>query len=248
MQVDEPSVEDSIAILRGLKERYELHHAVDISDPALVAAANLSHRYITDRRLPDKAIDLIDEAASRIRMEIDSKPEEMDRLERRLIQLKIEVEALKKENDDASIARLAQARELVAELEGQFAQLDDVWRAEKASLQGAQSIKEQLDDARVDYETARRGGDLARMSELQYGLIPELEKSIREQFVQPPEIQGKFWKEFKEEDFDRNQENLKLRLSQIPIELEKEKERITRHYSEPTPRLFPVAVMLLVPK
>ena len=180
VQVDEPSVEDSIAILRGLKERYELHHAVDISDPALVAAANLSHRYITDRRLPDKAIDLIDEAASRIRMEIDSKPEEMDRLERRLIQLKIEVEALKKENDDASIARLAQARELVAELEVQFAQLDDVWRAEKASLQGAQSIKEQLDDARVDYETARRGGDLARMSELQYGLIPELEKSIRD--------------------------------------------------------------------
>ena len=180
VQVDEPSVEDSIAILRGLKERYELHHAVDITDPALVAAANLSHRYITDRQLPDKAIDLIDEAASRIRMEIDSKPEEMDRLERRLIQLKIEVEALKKESDDASKQRLGELHESVAELETQFAKLEEVWRAEKASLQGAQTIKEQLDEARLDYEAARRGGDLARMSELQYGLIPELEKAISE--------------------------------------------------------------------
>jgi len=178
VQVDEPSVEDSIAILRGLKERYELHHAVDITDPALVAAAHLSHRYITDRQLPDKAIDLIDEAASRIRMEIDSKPEEMDRLERRLIQLKIEVEALKKENDEASKARLEQLRESVAELETQFAQLDEIWRAEKASLKGAQTFKEQLDEARLDFEAARRTSDLARMSELQYGLIPELEKAI----------------------------------------------------------------------
>jgi len=187
VQVDEPSVEDSIAILRGLKERYELHHAVDITDPALVAAANLSHRYITDRQLPDKAIDLIDEAASRIRMEIDSKPAEMDRLERRLIQLKIEVEALKKEHDEASKQRLAQLRESVAELEAQFAQLDEIWRAEKASLQGAQTIKEKLDEARLDYEAARRAGDLARMSELQYGLIPELEKAIAEAGSESPD-------------------------------------------------------------
>lgn len=178
VQVEEPTVEDSIAILRGLKERYELHHAVDITDPALVAAANLSHRYITDRQLPDKAIDLIDEAASRIRMEIDSKPEEMDRLERRLIQLKIEVEALKKEHDEASRKRLEELHLQIADLDEQFAALDKVWRAEKASLQGAQNIKEQLDQARLDYEGARRSGDLARMSELQYGLIPELEKAL----------------------------------------------------------------------
>ena len=178
VQVEEPTVEDSIAILRGLKERYELHHAVDITDPALVAAANLSHRYITDRQLPDKAIDLIDEAASRIRMEIDSKPEEMDRLERRLIQLKIEVEALKKEPDDASKKRLEELHTQIGDLDEQFAALDKVWRAEKASLQGAQNIKEQLDEARLDYESARRSGDLARMSELQYGLIPELEKAL----------------------------------------------------------------------
>jgi len=178
VQVDEPTVEDSIAILRGLKERYELHHAVDITDPALVAAARLSHRYITDRQLPDKAIDLIDEAASRIRMEIDSKPEEMDRLERRLIQLKIEVEALKKEADKASKRRLAELNGLISELETEFAELDEVWRAEQAALQGAQTLKEQLDQSRLDYEAARRAGDLARMSQLQYGEIPELEKAL----------------------------------------------------------------------
>ena len=178
VQVDEPTVEDSIAILRGLKERYELHHAVDITDPALVAAARLSHRYITDRQLPDKAIDLIDEAASRIRMEIDSKPEEMDRLERRLIQFKIEVEALKKETDKASKRRLEELRESVTELETQYAGLDKVWRGEQAILQGAQSLKEQLDQARLDYDAARRAGDLARMSQLQYGEIPELEKAL----------------------------------------------------------------------
>ena len=178
VQVDEPTVADSIAILRGLKERYELHHAVDITDPALVAAARLSHRYISDRQLPDKAIDLIDEAASRIRMEIDSKPEEMDRLERRLIQLKIEVEALKKETDEASVRRLEELNQTVADLDAEYAALDSVWRTEQAALSGAQNLKEQLDQARLDYEAARRSGDLAKMSELQYGQIPELEKAL----------------------------------------------------------------------
>lgn len=176
--VDEPSVEDTIAILRGLKERYELHHGVDITDSAIVAAATLSHRYITDRRLPDKAIDLIDEAASRIRMEIDSKPEEMDKLERRLIQLKIEKEALKKETDDASRKRLEKLEEEIAELERQYKELEEIWTAEKAALHGSQSIKEELERARQELETARRAGDLARMSELQYGRIPELEKQL----------------------------------------------------------------------
>ena len=175
--VDEPSVEDTIAILRGLKERYELHHAVDITDPAIVAAARLSHRYISGRQLPDKAIDLIDEAASRIRMEMDSKPEEMDKLERRLIQHKMELEALKKEKDEASRKRTDALKETVAELERQYADLEEVWTAEKATLKGAQHIKEELDTARSEFETARRAGDLARMSELQYGRIPELEKN-----------------------------------------------------------------------
>ncbi|MCA1799510.1 MAG: ATP-dependent chaperone ClpB [Xanthomonadaceae bacterium] len=177
--VDEPSVEDTIAILRGLKERYEVHHGVDITDPAIVAAATLSHRYISDRQLPDKAIDLIDEAASRIRMEIDSKPEQMDRLERRMIQLKIEREALKKESDEASKKRLAQLDEELGRLEREFADLDEVWKAEKAAVQGATSVKEALERARLDLETAHRAGDLARMSELQYGRIPELEKQLK---------------------------------------------------------------------
>ena len=177
--VGEPSVEDTIAILRGLKEKYEVHHGVDITDPAIVAAAMLSHRYIADRNLPDKAIDLIDEAASRIRMEIDSKPEEMDRLERRLIQLKIERMALKKESDDASRKRLDNLESEIVKLERQFADFDEIWKAEKASLQGAQHIKEALDRARQDVETARRANDLARMSELQYGRIPELEKQLK---------------------------------------------------------------------
>jgi ATP-dependent Clp protease ATP-binding subunit ClpB len=176
--VDEPSVEDTIAILRGLKERYELHHAVDITDPAIVAAARLSHRYITDRQLPDKAIDLVDEAGSRIRMEMDSKPEEMDKLERRLIQHKMELEALKKEKDEASRKRTDALKETVAELEKQYADLEEVWTSEKAVLKGAQHIKEELDAARLDFEAARRGGDLGRMSELQYGRIPELEKNL----------------------------------------------------------------------
>ena len=178
--VDEPSVEDSIAILRGLKEKYEVHHGVEITDPAIVAAAMLSHRYITDRNLPDKAIDLIDEAASRIRMEIDSKPEEMDRLDRRLIQLKIEREALKKESDEASKKRLKALVTEISKLEREYADLDEVWKSEKAAVQGTQHIKEELDRARGEMETARRAGDLARMSELQYGRIPELEQRLRE--------------------------------------------------------------------
>jgi ATP-dependent Clp protease ATP-binding subunit ClpB len=176
--IGEPSVEETIAILRGLKERYEVHHGVEITDPAIVAAATLSHRYISDRQLPDKAIDLVDEAASRIRMEIDSKPEELDRLERRVIQLKIEREALKKESDDASKKRLQALETELESLERQYSDLEEVWKAEKAEVQGASQIKEELERARVELETARRAGDLARMSELQYGKIPELEKRL----------------------------------------------------------------------
>jgi len=176
--VEEPSVEDTIAILRGLKEKYEVHHGVDITDPAIVAAATLSHRYISDRKLPDKAIDLIDEAASRIRMEIDSKPEHMDKLDRRLIQLKIEREALSKEKDAASRRRLDDLQTEIADLERQYADLQEIWEAEKAALQGTQHIKESLDRARIELETAQRASDLARMSELQYGSIPELEKQL----------------------------------------------------------------------
>lgn len=176
--VDEPTVEDTIAIVRGLKEKYEVHHGVDITDPAIVSAATLSHRYITDRNLPDKAIDLIDEAASRIRMEIDSKPEEMDKLDRRLIQLKIEREALKKETDKASKNRLDTLQSEIDRLAREYADLDEVWKSEKAAVHGAQHVKEELDRARMEMETARRAGDLARMSELQYGRIPELEKRL----------------------------------------------------------------------
>ncbi len=176
--VDEPTTEDTIAILRGLKERYEVHHGVEITDPAIVAATSLSHRYITDRQLPDKAIDLIDEAASRIRMEIDSKPEVMDKLERRLIQLKIQREALKKESDEGSKQRLNELETEIVQLEKEFAELNDVWTAEKAAVQGTQSIKADLDKARTDLEAAQRASDLAKMSELQYGLIPELESKL----------------------------------------------------------------------
>lgn len=177
--VEEPTVEDTIAILRGLKERYEIHHGVQITDPAIVAAATLSHRYITDRNLPDKAIDLIDEAASRIRMEIDSKPEQLDRLERRLIQLKIEREALRKEKDEASQKRLANLEAELARLGKEYADLEEVWKAEKAMLQGTQHIKSELERVRMELEIARRAGDLTRMSELQYGRIPELEKQLQ---------------------------------------------------------------------
>ncbi len=176
--VEEPTVEDTIAILRGLKERYEVHHGVEITDPAIVAAATLSHRYISDRQLPDKAIDLIDEAASRIRIEIDSKPEAMDRLERRIIQLKIEREALKKESDDASAKRLTDIESQLGDLEREFADLDEIWKSEKSAMQGATHIKEELERAKLELETAHRANDLARMSELQYGRIPELEKQL----------------------------------------------------------------------
>ncbi|MGR9087163.1 MAG: ATP-dependent chaperone ClpB [Gammaproteobacteria bacterium] len=178
--VDEPSVEDTIAILRGLKEKYEVHHGVDITDPALVAAASLSYRYISDRQLPDKAIDLIDEAASRIRMEQDSKPEEMDRLDRRLIQLKIEQVALKKESDPASKKRLEILEEEIAEFEKEYSDLEEIWKAEKASLQGSATVKEKLEHAKIELEAARRTGDLSRMAELQYGIIPELEKQLNQ--------------------------------------------------------------------
>jgi len=176
--VDEPSMEDTIAILRGLKERYEVHHGVDITDPAIVAAARLSHRYITDRQLPDKAIDLVDEAASRIRMEMDSKPESMDMLERRLIQQKMEIEALKKETDDASQKRLADLEASAQELQREYESLDEIWQAEKSALKGSQGVKEELEAARIEFDAARREGDLTRMSELQYGVIPDLEARL----------------------------------------------------------------------
>jgi len=176
--INEPTVDDTVAILRGLKERYEIHHGVEITDPAIVAAATLSHRYISDRRLPDKAIDLIDEAASKIRIEIDSKPEELDRLERRIIQLKIEREALKKESDDASRKRLVDIEAQLGGLEREFADLDEIWKSEKAAMQGTAHVKEELERARLEFETAHRAHDLARMSELQYGRIPELEKQL----------------------------------------------------------------------
>jgi ATP-dependent Clp protease ATP-binding subunit ClpB len=178
--IEEPTVEDTIAILRGLKERYEVHHGVEITDPAIVAAATLSHRYISDRQLPDKAIDLIDESASRIRIEIDSKPEEMDKLERRIIQLKIEREALKKESDEASVKRLEELAEKLEGLEKEFSDLEEIWKAEKAAMQGTTHIKEELERARLELETAHRANDLARMSELQYGRIPELEKQLKD--------------------------------------------------------------------
>jgi ATP-dependent Clp protease ATP-binding subunit ClpB len=178
--IDEPTVEDTIAILRGLKERYEVHHGVEITDPAIVGAATLSHRYISDRQLPDKAIDLIDEAGSRIRMEIDSKPEEMDRLERRIIQLKIEREALKKESDEASKKRLDDLETQIAELDAKFSDLEEIWKAEKAAVQGTTHIKEELERAKAELETARRAQDLQRMSEIQYGRIPGLEKQLAE--------------------------------------------------------------------
>ncbi|MEE9326816.1 MAG: ATP-dependent chaperone ClpB [Cocleimonas sp.] len=178
--VDEPTVEDTVAILRGLKERYEVHHGVEITDPAIVAAATLSHRYISDRQLPDKAIDLIDEAASRIRLEIDSKPESMDKLERKLIQYKIEREALKKEDDAASKKRLSEIEEKITRLEKEFSDLEEIWKSEKAAVQGTAHIKEALDKLRIELETAHRASDLQRMSELQYGKIPELEKQLED--------------------------------------------------------------------
>ena len=187
--VDEPSVDDTVAILRGLKEKYEVHHGVDITDPAIVAAATLSHRYITDRNLPDKAIDLIDEAASRIRMEIDSKPEAMDKLDRQIIRRKIEREALKKESDNASKKRLDDLQKELDALEREYAELDEIWLAEKTAVHGAQHIKEELDKSRIEMEVAQRAGDLTKMSELQYARIPELEKQLQK--AQSNEQKGK---------------------------------------------------------
>lgn len=201
--VEEPSVPDTIAILRGLKERYEVHHGIDITDSAIIAAAKLSQRYITDRQLPDKAIDLIDEAGSRIRMEMDSKPENMDRLERRLIQLKIEKEALKKEKDKASKARLKELEKDIDSLEKQFADLEDIWNSEKAIVQGAQKLKEDLEAVRQEMEEARRSGNLAKMSELQYGVIPMLEAEIE--------------KASKDEEEEQQTQLLKNRVSEEEI-------------------------------
>lgn len=180
VQVDEPAVEDTIAILRGLKEKYEVHHHVDITDPAIIAAARLSHRYITDRQLPDKAIDLIDEAASRIRMEMDSKPESMDKLERRLIQLKIEQQALAKEEDTASRDRLATLEDRIGQLEKEYSDLEDIWKSEKAIVQGAHKLKEEKEQLILELEAANRAGDLAKMSEIQYGRLPEIEKRMQQ--------------------------------------------------------------------
>ena len=188
--VGEPSVEDTIAILRGLKERYAVHHGVEITDPAIVAAATLSNRYITDRQLPDKAIDLMDEAASRIRMEIDSKPEELDRLERRLIQLKIQREMLKKEKDSESKQRLADLEADIARQEREFSDLNEVWKSEKAALQGTTKVKEQIEQARLELDAAQRRQDYAKMSEIQYGRLPELEKQLAA--AQAAEQKGEF--------------------------------------------------------
>jgi len=178
VQVDEPSVEDTVAILRGLKERYEIHHGVEITDPAIVAAATLSHRYISDRQLPDKAIDLIDEAASRIRMELDSKPEVMDRLDRRIVQLKIEREALRKDKDKASVKRLENLQQELSSLEKEYGDYEEQWTAEKLVVEGSSALKEKLEAAKLELVSAHRAGNLERMSELQYGLIPELEAQI----------------------------------------------------------------------
>jgi ATP-dependent Clp protease ATP-binding subunit ClpB len=224
--VDEPSVEDTIAILRGLQERYENHHKVEITDPAIVAAATLSHRYITDRQLPDKAIDLIDEAAARIRMEMDSKPETLDKLERRIIQLKIEQVALQKEKDEATRKRLAALEETLAQLEKEYADLEDIWKSEKASLQGASGIKENLEKLKLELEAARRKGDLARMAELQYGKIPELERAL----VEAQAVEGKQGQLLRNQVTDEEIAEVVSKWTGIPVSkmLEGEKEKLLR--------------------
>lgn len=224
--VGEPSVEDTIAILRGLQERYELHHHVEITDPAIVAAATLSHRYISDRQLPDKAIDLIDEAASSIRMEIDSKPLPLDRLERRIIQLKLEQQALKKEEDEASHKRLEILEAELAEKEREYAELEEVWKSEKAALSGSQHIKEELEKARTQMEQARRAGDLSKMSELQYGTIPALEK----QLAAADHAEGKEMKLLRYRVTDEEIAEVLSRATGIPVSrmMEGEKEKLLR--------------------
>jgi len=230
VMVNEPSVEDTIAILRGLQERYEVHHGVDITDPAIVAAATLSHRYIADRQLPDKAIDLIDEAAARIRMEIDSKPESLDRLERRVIQLKIEKEALKKETDDASRRRLKTLEETLANLEKEYADLEEVWKSEKATLQSSAQIREELERARTDFDAARRAGNLGRMAELQYGRIPELEKQLAQATVAEKQETHLVRNKVTEEEIAE----VVSKWTGIPVSkmLEGEKEKLLRMESE----------------
>lgn len=224
--VGEPSVEDTIAILRGLKERYAVHHGVEITDPAIVAAATLSHRYIADRQLPDKAIDLMDEAASRIRMEIDSKPEELDRKERRLIQLKIQREMLRKEKDEASKQRLSDLETDIEELEREFADLNEVWKAEKAALQGATKIKEQIEAAKLELEAAQRTQDYAKMSEIQYGKLPELEK----QLVAAQEVEQKDFKLVQEKVTAEEIAEVVSRWTGIPVSkmLEGEREKLLK--------------------
>ena len=228
--VGEPSVEDTIAILRGLQERYELHHHVEITDPAIVAAATLSNRYISDRQLPDKAIDLIDEAASSIRMEIDSKPLPLDRLERRIIQLKLEQQALKKEDDDASRKRLEMLEKELAEKEREYAELEDVWKSEKATLSGSQHIKQELDAAKTEMEQARRAGDLSKMSELQYGRIPELEK----QLAQAETSEGKEMSLLRYRVTDEEIAEVLSKATGIPVSkmMEGEKEKLLRMEEE----------------
>ncbi|QLB12431.1 ATP-dependent Clp protease ATP-binding subunit ClpB [Bisgaardia hudsonensis] len=228
--VGEPTVEDTIAILRGLKERYEIHHHVQITDPAIVAAATLSHRYISDRQLPDKAIDLIDEAASSIRMEIDSKPQPLDRLERRIIQLKLEQQALQKEDDEASRKRLSMLEEELAEKEREYSELEEVWKSEKASLSGTQHIKAELENARTQMEQARRAGDLSKMSELQYGRIPELEK----QLAQAESSEGKEMTLLRYRVTDEEIAEVLSRATGIPVSrmMEGEKEKLLRMEQE----------------
>ncbi|SUB24876.1 ATP-dependent chaperone ClpB [Avibacterium avium] len=228
--VDEPSVEDTIAILRGLKERYEIHHHVQITDPAIVAAATLSHRYISDRQLPDKAIDLIDEAASSIRMEIDSKPQPLDKLERRIIQLKLEQQALQKEDDNASRKRLEMLEKELAEKEREYAELEEVWKSEKAALSGTQHIKAELENARTQMEQARRVGDLNKMSELQYGRIPELEK----QLAQAESAEGKEMHLLRYRVTDEEIAEVLSRATGIPVSrmMEGEKEKLLRMEKE----------------
>lgn len=222
--VDEPSVEDTIAILRGLKERYEVHHSVQITDPAIVAAATLSHRYISDRQLPDKAIDLIDEAASSIRMQIDSKPEDLDRLERRIIQLQLEQKAMQKEDDEASKKRLETLERELADQQRKYAELEEVWLSEKTAVQGAQNIKAQLEDAKRDSEIAKRAGDLNRMSELQYGRIPELERQLKA----AEEAEGKEMTLLKNKVTDEQIADVLSRWTGIPVSkmLEGEREKL----------------------
>ncbi len=228
--VAEPSVEDTIAILRGLKERYELHHHVQITDPAIVAAATLSHRYIADRQLPDKAIDLIDEAASSIRLQIDSKPEPLDRLERRIIQLKLEQQALKKESDDASVKRLEMLETELNQKEREYAELEEEWKAEKASLTGTQNIKAELEQARLTLEQARRVGDLAQMSELQYGKIPALEK----QLASATQAEGKIMKLLRNRVTDVEIADVLARWTGIPVArmMEGERDKLLRMEQE----------------